>query len=102
MRCDGKFLRRTDEPMNCDLLIRGGEVIDPSQRLRGVRDVAVCGDRIAAVGERLDDVEAKRTIDARGLLVVPGLIDLHVHAYPHSPFGLEPDPLCPAGGVTTM
>jgi dihydroorotase len=88
--------------MKCDLLIRGGEVIDPSQGLRGVRDVAVAGDRIAAVGERLAEVDALRTIDARGLLVVPGLIDLHVHVYPHSPFGLEPDPLCPAGGVTTM
>jgi dihydroorotase len=94
--------RRELFSMKCDLLIRGGEVIDPSQQLRGVRDVAVCGDRIAAVGERLDDAEAKRTIDARGLLVVPGLIDLHVHVYPHSPFGLEPDPLCPAGGVTTL
>jgi dihydroorotase len=88
--------------MQCDLLIRGGEVIDPSQRLRGVRDLAVCGDRIAALVERLDDVEARHTIDARGLLVVPGLIDLHVHVYPHSPLGLDPDPLCPAGGVTTM
>lgn len=88
--------------MKCDLLIRGGEVIDPSQGLHGVRDVAVAGDRIAAVGERLADIEPARTIDARGLLVVPGLIDLHVHAYPHSPYGLEPDPICPAGGVTTM
>jgi len=33
---------------------------------------------------------------------VPGLIDLHVHVYTHSPFGLDADPLCPAGGVTTM
>ncbi|MFP6593027.1 MAG: amidohydrolase/deacetylase family metallohydrolase [Candidatus Latescibacterota bacterium] len=88
--------------MECDVLIKGGEVIDPSQGLRGVRDVLVTGNRIAGVVEVVAEVTAKHTIDARGLLVVPGLIDLHVHVYPHSPFGLEPDPLCPAGGVTTM
>lgn len=89
--------------MQCDVLIQGGEVVDPSQNLRGVRDVLVSGDRITAVVEPgTGPVTAEYTIDARGLLVVPGLIDLHVHVYPVSPFGLDPDPLCPAGGVTTM
>ena len=89
--------------MNCDILIRGGEVVDPSQDLRGIRDVAIADGRILAVADRLDDVEASRTVDARGLLVVPGLIDLHVHVYTHHiPIGIEADPLCPAGGVTTM
>jgi dihydroorotase len=88
--------------MKCDILIRGGEVIDPSQNLRGVRDVAVSGGKIARVAESLADVEAKDTVDARGLLVVPGLIDLHVHVYPHASIGIDADPLCPAGGVTTM
>lgn len=88
--------------MNCDILIRGGEVIDPSRDIRGVRDMAVADGRISVLADRLVDVQAKHTIDARGLLVVPGLIDMHVHVYPHSPWGLEPDPLCPAGGVTTM
>ena len=88
--------------MQCDVLIRGGEVIDPSQDLRGVRDVAVAGDKIVAVQEGID-AEATHVIDARGLLVTPGLIDLHVHVYrSHTELGLEPDPLCPAGGVTTM
>jgi len=89
--------------MQCDILIRGGEVVDPSQDLRGVRDVAIADGRILAVEESLDRAEATHTVDARGLLVVPGLIDLHVHVYPHHmPLGLEADPLCPAGGVTTM
>jgi dihydroorotase len=89
--------------MQCDILIRGGEVVDPSQQLRGVRDVAIRDGKILSIGERLPDVETTHTIDARGLYVVPGLIDLHLHVYrQHSPFGLEPDPLCPAGGVTTM
>ncbi|MEE3366397.1 MAG: amidohydrolase/deacetylase family metallohydrolase [Planctomycetota bacterium] len=89
--------------MQCDILIRGGEVVDPSQDLRGVRDVAIADGRILAVEESLDRAEATHTVDARGLLVVPGLIDLHVHVYPHHmPLGVEADPLCPAGGVTTM
>jgi dihydroorotase len=88
--------------MSYDIVIRGGEVIDPSQGLRRVCDVAVLNGKIEAVGESIDRSQARTVIDARGQLVTPGLIDLHVHVYPHSPFGLEPDPLCPAGGVTTM
>lgn len=88
--------------MHCDILIRGGTIIDPSQGINGLGDVAVTGDRITALGNKLPDHKAKHVVDARGQLVVPGLIDLHMHAYTHSPFGLDPDPLCAAGGVTTM
>ena len=88
--------------MQCDILIRGGHVIDPSQSLCGIHDIAVRGKQIAAVNADLSDVDARHLIDARGLYVVPGLIDLHMHGYTHSPFGLDPDPLCAAGGVTTM
>lgn len=88
--------------MSYDIVIRGGEVIDPSQGLRKVCDVAVTGDRIAAVEESIDATGVHQVIDVRGQLVVPGLIDLHVHVYPHAPLGLDPDPLCPAGGVTTL
>lgn len=88
--------------MQCDVLIQGGTVVDPSQQINGIRDVAVGDGLIVALAESLPDIEAKHVIDARGLHVVPGLIDLHMHAYTHSPFGLDPDPLCAAGGVTTM
>lgn len=88
--------------MSYDIVIRGGEVIDPSQGLRKVCDVAVQGNRIAAVEESIDASGTHQVIDARGQLVVPGLIDLHVHVYEHSPFGLDADSLCAAGGVTTM
>jgi dihydroorotase len=62
-----------------DLLIRGGRVIDPSVRLDAIRDVAISGGRIAAVEANIA-AEAADTIDARGKLVVPGLIDIHTHA----------------------
>ena len=88
--------------MNYDIVIRGGEVVDPSQSLRQFCDVAVSNGKIAAVENDIDCSLARTVIDARGQLVTPGLIDLHVHVYPHSPLGLDPDSLCAAGGVTTM
>ncbi len=60
-----------------DLIIKEGRVIDPSARLDAVRDVAVSGGRIAAVGTNLTG--GAEMIDARGKLVVPGLLDIHTH-----------------------
>src|SRR6476660_2082978 len=62
-----------------DLVIRGGRVIDPSVRLDAVADVAISAGRIAVVGPNLP-AGAAQTLDARGKLVVPGLIDIHTHA----------------------
>ena len=61
-----------------DLIIRGGRVIDPSVRLDAIRDVAISGGRIAAV-EPTIAADAPDIIDARGKLVVPGLLDIHTH-----------------------
>ena len=61
-----------------DLVIRGGRVIDPSVRLDGVADVAISNGRIVAV-ERNLSADATDVLDARGKLVVPGLIDIHTH-----------------------
>jgi dihydroorotase len=62
-----------------DLIIRGGRVIDPSIRLDAIRDVAITGDRIVAIEASIAG-DAADTIDARGKLVVPGLLDIHTHA----------------------
>src|SRR5690348_193278 len=61
-----------------DLIIKGGRVIDPSLRLDAIRDVAISGGRIAAI-EATVAGDAADTIDARGKLVVPGLLDIHTH-----------------------
>jgi dihydroorotase len=62
-----------------DLIIRGGRVIDPSLRLDAVRDIAIAVGRIATVEADLK-ADTAETIDARGKIVVPGLIDIHTHA----------------------
>jgi dihydroorotase len=61
-----------------DLIVKGGRVIDPSVRLDAVRDVAISGGRIMAVEPNIA-ADAADTIDARGKLVVPGMIDIHTH-----------------------
>jgi len=78
-----------------DLIIKGGRVIDPSLRLDAIRDVAIAGGRIAAVQANIAG-DAAQTIDARGKLVVPGLIDIHTHAARSK----EGPPLVLADGVT--
>ena len=61
------------------LLIRGGRVIDPSQAIDATRDVLVVDGLVAAVAELIEPPEGAREIDAAGLVVTPGLIDVHVH-----------------------
>jgi dihydroorotase len=62
-----------------DLVIRGGRVLDPASRLDAIRDVAIVRGRIASVASNLEPGNAE-VIEARGKLVVPGLIDIHTHA----------------------
>ena len=65
--------------MSGPLLIRGGRVIDPSQSIDAIRDVLVVDGVVAEVGDGIDPPEGVREIDAGGLVVTPGLIDVHVH-----------------------
>jgi dihydroorotase len=86
-----------------DLLIRGGRVIDPSQNLSAERDIAISGRRIARLAPRIEESEARQVLDARGRIVTPGLIDIHVHVYDGvAPLGIPADPNCIAKGVTTV
>jgi dihydroorotase len=85
-----------------DLLIKGGEVLDPGQRLRGVRDVGLRNRVVEAVQADIPAARALRVIDASGRLVTPGLIDLHAHTYPYgSAIGIPADELVPHQGTTT-
>lgn len=87
--------------MAYDLVIRGGEVVDPGSNRQGRFDVAVQDGRIAAVQPEISD-DAAETVDATGQVVTPGLIDLHTHVYWGATYwGIEADPLCSQSGVTT-
>ncbi|MGH9720250.1 MAG: amidohydrolase family protein, partial [Bryobacteraceae bacterium] len=67
-----------------DLVIRGGRVIDPASGLDDVRDIAIAGGKIARVAASIPTVRAAKVIDAKGLYVTPGLVDLHAHVYGYS------------------
>jgi dihydroorotase len=88
--------------MQYDLLLKGGDLIDPAQSLHARRDVAFSGGKVAAVAESIPAEQASETLDCSGLLVAPGMIDLHVHVYwGVSHYGIWPDEHCIAKGVTT-
>ncbi|MCY4588389.1 MAG: amidohydrolase/deacetylase family metallohydrolase [Bryobacterales bacterium] len=64
-----------------DLLLKGGNVIDPRNGVNVPMDVAVSGNKIARVAESISPTDAKKTVDVSGFYVTPGLVDIHVHVY---------------------
>jgi dihydroorotase len=92
-----------------DLLLKGGHVIDPKNRIDAPRDVAIAAGKIAAVATKIDPAEARRVVDAAGLYVTPGLIDIHVHVFRRTnppprwtDESINPDAFSFRSGVTTM
>ena len=85
-----------------DLLIKGGDALDPSQSLRGKRDIGIRYGVIEAVEADIPASRALRVLDATGKLVTPGLIDLHCHVFPYgSAIGIPADELVPYQCTTT-
>lgn len=89
--------------MRFDLVLTGGTVIDPASGLHGRADVAIAGGRIAAVGRGIGTTDAADALDATGCLVVPGLVDLHVHVYwGVADLSIRPGPNDLERGATTI
>ena len=88
-----------DDPY--DLVIRGGEVLDPSQNLRGRRDIGIRNALIAAVEPEIAAARGTQALDATGQLVLPGLVDFHAHVLPGGGLGLSGVELVPFTGTTT-
>lgn len=92
-----------------ELLLKGGHVLDGKNRLNDVMDVAVAGGKVAAVARNIPAAEARRVVDATGLYVTPGLVDIHVHAFAGTmgpeytgALGIRPDAFSFRSGVTTV
>src|SRR5579871_4297372 len=110
--CRSSSVDENIEPL--DLVVRGGRVVDPGQNVDDVLDVGVRYGRIAVLGKDLSQLVAPTrleyppdlgttVIDARGKLVVPGLVDLHAHVYTGvCPLTVAADEACLSSGVTTV
>lgn len=79
-----------------DLLIKNGHVFDPKNNIDGIMDVAIADGKIAKVAENIENKKAQKTIDATGLYVCPGLIDIHTHVF------VGPEPNKFADGVNSV
>jgi dihydroorotase len=99
-------------PAACEfeMVIRNGHVIDPANRRDGRMDVAIDKGRIAKVAPKIETPPECKTVDATGLYVTPGLIDIHGHVYANTGIPVElagetsfvPDAIAPRSGVTTI
>src|SRR3712207_2350481 len=69
------------------LVIKEGYIIDPKNNVDGVMDIAINEGKIVQLGKNIDAKQAIQVVNAKGLLVTPGLIDIHTHNF----FGTEPD-----------
>jgi dihydroorotase len=88
--------------MTYDLVIKNGTVIDPAQGVNAKKDIAVTGGKITAIEDYISDGDTHDLIEAEGLLVTPGLVDLHVHVWwGVAHLAIEADPACVHRGVTT-
>jgi dihydroorotase len=94
----GAALAQTDR---FDLLVKGGDLLDPSQALRGRRDIGIRNGVIAAVEAQIDNARARQVLDVSGKLVTPGLVDFHAHVFHHTGIGLPADELVPYTATTT-
>src|SRR5947209_5341107 len=88
--------------MPFDLILRGGRVIDPSQKLDAVTDIAFAAGKVATIGSELKAGPATDVRDVSGYIVTPGLIDLHTHVYwGGTSLGIDAEEFCRTSGVTT-
>jgi dihydroorotase len=88
--------------MAFELILKGGRIVDPSQNLDRIADVAFAGGRVARIGTNLPADAGTDVRDVGGCIVTPGLIDLHTHVYwGGTSLGIDAEDFCRRSGVTT-
>lgn len=97
------FPLRSWQERQFDTVVVGGRLIDPAEGIDAPRDIGITGGRIARVTERIAESEGRQVVRAQGMIVTPGLIDIHTHVYDGvSGVSIEPDVVGIARGVTTV
>jgi len=93
------------------IVIKGGYVIDPKNNIHDIMDIAIADGRISSIAKKIDTSGALQVVDAKGLYITPGLIDIHAHVfignepdhtYSNGPLSLPPDGFTFRNGVTTV
>ena len=86
-----------------DLVFAGGRVLDPGEGIDAAMDLAITGGVVSTLGDGVEaGTEPARTVDAGGLILTPGFVDLHTHLYQGvSHYGIDADTYCLGRGVTT-
>jgi dihydroorotase len=85
-----------------DLLIEGGTVVDPSQNMNALMDVAIKDGKILEVSKNISKDRALKSVSAKDRIVTPGFIDMHAHCYDGVGIGMNADRYCLNRGVTTI
>ena len=104
------FLSVVVHAQEIDILVKNGHVFDPKNNIDGIMDVAIADGKIAEVAKDIGEGTAKKIIDATGLYVCPGLIDIHTHVFVGPRAGkfadgvnsVSPDDFGPKAGITTV
>lgn len=105
------FTANISPAQQIDLLLKGGHVIDPKNKIDGQMDVAITNGKISAVAKDISAKDAKKVIDVNGYYVTPGIIDMHVHVFngadvdayiANALTSLPPDGFTFRAGVTTV
>ena len=104
------FSVQAQSPKPYNIVIKGGHVIDPKNNINTVMDVAIKDGKVAMLAKNIDASEGVQVVNAKGMYVTPGLIDIHVHffwghdgaAYMNAPSSLPADGFTFPAGVTTV